>query len=85
MSPVTELILQVRLAFLLIFKVRHQLDIVLNFGLLLLLLPAPLLVQLCFKFVLHPSLLFIALFTLLAHLFLVHLSLVVNDLRPLIL
>ena len=85
MSPVAELILQVRLAFLLFFEVQHQLSIVLNFGLLFLLLPAPLLVQLRFKFMLHPSLLFITLFTFLAQFLLVHLSLVIDDFCPLIL
>jgi hypothetical protein len=85
LSSVAKLVLQVRLAFFLFFEVQHQLGIVFNFGLLLLLLPAPLLIQLCFKLMLHPSLLFIALFTFLAQFLLVHLSLVINDLRPLIL
>jgi hypothetical protein len=40
---------------------------------------------LCFKLMLHPSLLFIALFTFLAQFLLVHLSLVIDDFCPLIL
>lgn len=85
LSPVAKLVLQVCLAYLLFFEVLHQLGIVLNFGLLLLLLPVSLLVQLRFKLMLHPSLLFITLFTFLAQFLLVHLTLVVDDLRPLIL
>ena len=84
-GPGAKLVLKGRLALLLFFQVRHQLGIMLNFCLLLLLLPVPLLVQLRFKLLLHPSLLFIALFTFLAQLLLVHLSLVVDDLGPLIL
>ena len=44
LSPVSEFVLQVRLAFLLFFEVCQQLGIVLNFGILLLLLPVPLLI-----------------------------------------
>ena len=84
-GPGAKLVLKGRLALLLFFQVRHQLGIMLNFCLLLLLLPVPLLVQLRFKLLLHPSLLFIALITFLAQLLLVHLSLVVDDLGPLIL
>jgi len=84
-GPGAKLVLKGRLALLLFFQVRHQLGIMLNFCLLLLLLPVPLLVKLRFKLLLHPSLLFIALFTFLAQLLLVHLSLVVDDLGPLIL
>lgn len=85
LGPVAELVLQVRLAFLLFFEVLHQLSIVLNFSLLLLLLPVPLLIKLSFKLMLHPTLLFITLFTFLAQFLLVHLSLVIDDLSPLIL
>jgi hypothetical protein len=85
LGTVFHFVFELRLVFLFLFHVRHQLSLELDLGFLLLKLSGSLIVQLILKLLLDLSFLLLSLLALLTDLLLVFFSLIVYDLSPFIL